>query len=231
MLQQSEYLKNGAQSIGVALDDRQIDRLCRYYQMVVDANKLFNLTAITDETEFVDKHIVDSLAGISEIPKNAKLCDIGAGGGFPTMPIAIAREDVNVTAIDSTAKKMNFVFACAKELGLDNVKTVAGRAEEQRALFESFDVVTARAVASLPILMELAMPLLKVGGRFIAYKTDESELCNIKSALEKLNARHISSKSLVLPNGDRRAILCFEKIAKTPSIYPRQYGTIKKKPL
>ena len=226
-----EFLKQCASEVGVELTLEQTKRLAAYFDMVVEKNKAFNLTAITEEKDFAIKHIADSLAGISEIPQNSALLDIGAGAGFPSMPIAITREDVKVTALDSTAKKMNFISECARELNMTNVKTVAGRAEEQRNLFATFDVVTARAVSSLNILLELAMPMLKVGGRFVAYKTDESELDGAKCALATLGAKHLSTKSLSLPNGDSRAILVFEKVAPTPKQYPRLYGAIKKKPL
>ena len=226
-----EFLKQCASEVGVELTQKQTERLAAYFDMVVEKNKAFNLTAITEEKDFAIKHIADSLAGISEIPQNSALLDIGAGAGFPSMPIAITREDVKVTALDSTAKKMNFISECARELNMTNVKTVAGRAEEQKNLFATFDVVTARAVSSLNILLELAMPMLKVGGRFVAYKTDESELDGAKCALATLGAKHLSTKSLSLPNGDSRAILVFEKVAPTPKQYPRLWGAIKKKPL
>ncbi|MCM1306161.1 MAG: 16S rRNA (guanine(527)-N(7))-methyltransferase RsmG [Bacteroides sp.] len=227
----SDLLKAYLAQIGLSLDDGKIAALLSYCDLVLEANKQFNLTAITDMNEFFIKHVTDSLLGASEIPSGARLLDIGAGAGFPSMPIAIARPDVCVTALDSTAKKMRFVEQSAKSIGIDNLKTVAGRAEEQSALFGKFDVVTARAVSSLPILLELAMPMLKVGGRFLAYKTDESELPLASNALKTLCAKHIRTKFASLPNGDGRAILVFEKIAKTPPQYPRQYGAIKRKPL
>lgn len=230
-MQNAELLKTYLSQIGVNLDDDKIGRLLTYCDMVLETNKQFNLTAITDINEFLIKHITDSLVGLSEIGGGAHLLDIGAGAGFPSMPIAIARDDVRVTALDSTAKKMRFVEDSAKSIGLDNLKTISGRAEEQTALFGKFDVVTARAVSSLSILLELSMPLLKVGGHFLAYKTDESELPSAESALKTLGAKHIRTKSVTLPNGDSRAILVFEKLSKTPLQYPRQYGTIKKKPL
>ncbi len=226
-----EYLFNLAKEIGITLTDFQVEAFCKYYDLVVENNKHFNLTAITEEQDFIIKHIIDSIAGISEIKEGATLLDIGAGAGFPSMPIAIMRSDVSVTALDSTAKKMSFLQNAAKEIGIPNLNTVSGRAEEMRSLFNTFDVVTARAVSSLPILLELAIPMLKVGGTFVAYKTDESELESSKNALKVLNAQHINTKTFYLPNGDRRAIMSFVKLSSTPSQYPRQYGTIKKKPL
>ncbi len=121
-----DYLINGAAQVGATITSEQAEVLCAYYEKVVECNKAFNLTAITEEKDFTVKHIIDSLAGVSEIPHGAKLCDIGSGGGFPSMPIAIAREDVSVTALDSTAKKMAFVAQSAKELGINNISTIAG---------------------------------------------------------------------------------------------------------
>lgn len=230
-MQNTEALKNYLSQIGCELADEKIACLLSFCDRVLEANKSFNLTAITDYNDFLIKHVTDSLLGASEIPQNALVCDIGSGAGFPAMPLAIAREDITVTALDSTAKKMTFVSESARSLGIKNLKTVAGRAEDQKKQFCSFDVVTARAVSSLPILLELAMPLLKVGGLAVFYKTDESELAGVSNALKTLKAAHIGTKLAALPNGDKRAILTFKKLAPTPPQYPRQYGTIKKKPL
>ena len=215
----------------LTLDEDCVDTLEAYYDAVIEANKEFNLTAITSKDEFVVKHLIDSLAGVPFIPENAKLIDVGSGGGFPSFPIASARRDVDVTALDSTAKKMNFVGGTARFLGVKNLKTVSGRAEEMKVLFGTFDMVTARAVSALPILLEICSPLIKVGGLMMAYKTDESELEMSQSALKALNMTHKNTFSFNLPNGDRRCILLFEKTAPTPKQYPRQYGQIKKRPL
>ena len=215
----------------LTLDEDKVDTLEAYYDAVVEANKEFNLTAITGKDEFVVKHLIDSIAGVPFIPENAKLIDVGSGGGFPSFPIASVRSDVEVTALDSTAKKMNFVSSTARFLGVKNLKTVSGRAEEMKELFGTFDMVTARAVSALPILLEICSPLIKVGGLMMAYKTDESELELSQSALKALNMTHKNTFSFNLPNGDRRCILLFEKTAPTPKQYPRQYGQIKKRPL
>ena len=225
------YLSECAKQIGVDLTPSQLEKLCGYQEAVVESNKAFNLTAIIEDKDFAVKHIQDSLAGASLLASGAKLLDIGAGAGFPSMPIAIVREDVSVTALDSTAKKMTFLSSAAKTLNVKNLTTISARAEDEKELFGTFDYVTARAVSSLRILLELAMPFLKVGGKFIAYKTDESELETSQIAEKTLNAKHIETKSLTLANGEKRALLVFEKTAPTPKQYPRQYGVIKKKPL
>ena len=213
------------------LDEDSVDTLEAYYDAVIEANKEFNLTAITSKDEFVVKHLVDSLAGVPFIEEGAKLIDVGSGGGFSSFPIAATRKDVEVTALDSTAKKMNFVGGTARFLGVKNLKTVSGRAEEMKDLFGKFDVVTARAVSALPILLEICSPLIKVGGKMIAYKTDESEIEMSENAFKTLNMVLRNTFSFNLPNGDRRSILVIEKTAPTQKQYPRQYGQIKKRPL
>ncbi len=215
---------------GIPLNDESLNALVRFYELVSDANSRFNLTAISDERDFVIKHILDSASASPLIERGARLLDIGAGAGFPSFPLAVLRKDILVTALDSTSKKMSFLSASASSLGVENLKTVAGRAEEQTSLFGAFDVVTARAVSSLNILLELAAPMLKTGGIFIAYKSDASELLGAQNALDALKMRHISTKTLDIL-GNSRALLTFEKLAPTPKGYPRRYGVIKKAPL
>ncbi len=223
--------ENTKELFDLTLTEDMVDTLEAYYDAVIEANKEFNLTSITLKDEFVIKHLIDSIAGVPFIPENAKLIDVGSGGGFPSFPIAAVRSDAKVTALDSTAKKMNFVGGTARFLGVKNLTTVSGRAEEMKDLFGTFDAVTARAVSALPILLEICSPLIKVGGIMLAYKTDESELEISQNALKVLNMTHKKSFLFNLPGGDRRCILIFEKTAPTPKQYPRQYGQIKKKPL
>lgn len=224
-------LKSVLNGISVFPSSEQLGKLSDYFDMVVAKNKQFNLTAITEEADFVSKHYEDSLFGASEFPKNSKVLDLGCGGGFPCVPLAVMRSDLQIVGLDATAKKTVFVGDSAKQLGLANITVKAGRAEEQKDMFGSFDAVTARAVSALPILLELVAPLLKVGGVFVAYKTDESELSVAKNALKVLNMQFDHAKQGVLSNGEKRAILVFKKIGETPKQYPRQYGVIKKRPL
>lgn len=226
-----ENLKSVLNGINVNPTDEQLGKLSAYYEHVVEKNKQFNLTAITEEDDFIVKHYEDSLFGMSEFPKGANVLDIGCGGGFPCVPLAIMREDLQIVGLDATAKKVAFVAESAKELGIDNLTATAGRAEEKREMFGTFDVVTARAVSSLQILLELSAPMLKTGGFFVAYKTDETELETAKNAVRMLNLHFDHSKVGTLSNGEHRAILVFKKVGETPKQYPRQYGTIKKKPL
>ncbi len=228
--QNLQLLRDALAAWDIPASDAQLNALVGFYELVTDANSRFNLTAISDERDFVIKHILDSASAAPLIGQGARLIDIGAGAGFPGLPLAVLREDISVTALDSTAKKMSFLSASASALGVKNLTTVAGRAEEQSSLFCKFDVATARAVASLNILLELASPLLKTDGKFIAYKSDASELPLAQNALATLKMRHVSTTSLDI-FGNSRALLTFEKLAPTPHGYPRRYGSIKKSPL
>ncbi len=230
-MENSELLKRYLADYGVALGEKQIDLMLAYKDLVLEKNKCFNLTAITDERDFLIKHVLDSLLGAKLIAGGASVLDVGSGAGFPCVMLAIACENASFIALDSTAKKINFINESCKSLGIKNVKGISGRAEEKSELFSSFDIVTARAVASLPILLELAIPMLKVGGKFIAYKTDDGELGIVKNALKELSAELKTAEKFELPDGEKRALLVFEKVGETSKKYPRLFGAIKKKPL
>lgn len=207
-----------------------------------EVNSYMNLTAIRDEDGILVKHIADSLKIARYIPQNAKILDVGCGGGFPSLPIAIARPDVTVTSLDSTEKKVNYVGETAQMLGIASHHTLCGRAEElahDLALRESFDVVTARAVASLPVLTELCIPFVKQNGLFVAMKSGDvqEELAQSAPAIKKLGATPfeihafslVSHENSAPPEG--RTILVSKKLSPTPSAYPRAYAKIKKTPL
>ncbi len=207
-----------------------------------EVNAHTNLTAIRDEDGILCKHIADSLKIAPFIPKNVKLLDVGCGGGFPSLPLAIARPDITVTAMDSTEKKVNYVRESAQILELSGFSAVCGRAEafgHDPAWRESFDVVTARAVAALPMLTELCVPFLKVGGLFIAMKSGNvtDELENATPVIKKLGGSpfEVHTFSLVShENGvphEERTIIVAKKLAPTPAVYPRAYAKIKKTPL
>lgn len=197
-------------------------------------NEKINLTAITDPVEIERKHYADSLIGVNEIPQGAALLDVGCGGGFPSLPLAIARPDIRVTSLDSTAKKLRFVEAAATALSLP-VTTLPGRAEElgrDPRHRERFDAVTARAVARLPILCEWCLPFVKIGGIFLALKgaAAEEELREAQNAVTVLGGRLEKTVTRSL-DGDTRTLICIRKIAPTPEKYPRPGGQIVKKPL
>ena len=200
---------------------------------LIEFNSHVNLTAITDPEEIILRHFADCLAAADAFPKGAKVLDVGCGGGFPCLPLSIARPDLVVTGLDSTAKKLVFVENTALEMGL-NLKTVVGRAEElgHGEMRESFDVVTARAVAALNVLLEWCLPFLKVGGYMIALKGSggKEELEAAKNAVKVLGGGDVSIEEYMLSDMGR-SLIVIRKLRPTPSQYPRPNGKIKKKPL
>ena len=205
---------------------------------MLEVNKTLNLTAIKDEDGVILKHLIDSTAIIPFIPENATLCDIGCGGGFPSLVIAILRPDVSVFSVDSVSKKVAYVESTAKLLGLTNESVSNERAEVlgQGDKREKFDIVTARAVGRLNLISELCLPLVKAGGSFLAMKslsTDE-ELEEAKKAIELLGGKVEKVFSYTLTDGNEeidRSIVVIKKVKNTPPKYPRNNSQIAKKPL
>ena len=201
-------------------------------------NEFMNLTAITDISDIIAKHYADSLIIADMISAKSTVIDVGTGAGFPTLPLAIVRSDINITALDSTAKKLNYISDTAKLLGLDNIKTLHSRAETagQGEYRETFNYVCARAVASLNVLCEYCLPFLKIGGKCLAMKslTADTELDNSLSAIEKLGGEMTENISfdLYTPNGtQKRNVIIIQKKRSTPKIYPRNNAQINKNPL
>ena len=212
-------------------------KLYQFSKILVETNKTFNLTSITEEKEIILKHFVDCARVLEHIPSNTSLIDVGCGAGFPSLPIAILRDDVKVTSLDSTAKKIGFINSVAKELSLENIVGVAMRAEEfAKANREKYDVSISRAVARLNILDELCIPLTKNGGLFIAMKSNkgEEEYNEASNGIYKLGASLEKQEKTNLSLDDQtieREIYVFKKIKQTPPQYPRNYSQIIKKPL
>lgn len=201
-----------------------------------EKGKLFNLTAITDRSEAIRKHTVDSLYLAKTVGElscdGSTLIDVGSGGGFPAIPVAVAC-GISVTALDSTAKKCEFISSVAEKCGI-SVDTVPERAEEAVASRrETFDFATARAVARLNILTELCAPFVKVGGYFLAMKGSaaDEELSEAKSAVSKLGLEFQRAERYEIEDGGERYILIFKKNAPTPKEFPRRFAQIKKRPL
>ena len=219
------------------LNEETLSRLAFFGGLVLLANEKINLTAITFPEEFAEKHIVDSLALMPYLPQAASsLVDIGSGAGFPGIALAIARPQLHVTLLESVEKKCRFLAEAATLLNLSNVKIVVGRAEEygQKKGRANFDVATARAVAGLAVLLEYALPLLKQGGRFFAYKGPkaEAELAVSRLALQKLGGSFVRALPYTLPTeAASHQILEFAKKKETPANYPRKAGMPKKDPL
>ena len=221
------------------LSDQQKKQFERYFELLVEWNEKINLTAITDKDEVYLKHFYDSIAPILQglIPsENIKLLDIGAGAGFPSLPMKILYPQLDVTIIDSLNKRINFLQLLAQELNLDGVHFYHGRAEDlaqDKNFRAQYDFVTARAVARMQVLSELTIPYLKVGGKLLALKASNApeELLEAKNALNLLFSKVEDNLSYALPNGDSRYITVVEKKKETPNKYPRKAGMPNKRPL
>ncbi len=213
-------------------------------EIMLRVNEEMNLTAITDPEAVILKHYADCLLIAKQIdsylPKGARVVDIGCGAGFPCFPLAIARPDLEILGIDSTAKRIRYVNETALALGLKNLRAEAMRAEDGAkkvsSMRESFDIATARAVAALPILTELCLPYVKIGGKFVAMKARSApeELESSENAIKILGGRLLSVDILPLrrlDNEENRTIITVEKKSPTPEKYPRHYSQISKKPL
>lgn len=224
---------------GLELNDRQKKQFHRYFQLLVEWNEKINLTAITAEDEVYLKHFYDSLAPILQgyiLNEPISLLDIGAGAGFPSLPMKILFPQLEVTIIDSLNKRIQFLHLLAEDLGLEGVHFYHGRAEDfaqDKQFRAQFDLVTARAVARMQVLSELTIPFLKVGGRLIALKASsaEDELHQAKNALNLLFAKVLENVDYQLPNGDPRTLTIVEKKKETPNKYPRKAGVPNKRPL
>lgn len=229
----SEAFKDRLIGLGASDPDRAMARFDLYLKRLIAVNAVMNLTAITDPDEIIEKHFLDSLLIAPSIAHGAKLADVGSGAGFPGLPLAILRDDLKVTLIEPTTKRCTFLSELILELGLENVWVVNDRAENLPCMRETQDVVTARAVAALPILLELCVPLVKVDGLMIAMKGQKApeELEEAKHALKTLHCTLVSADPVRLPSAGDRYNLIFKKTQTTDPKYPRAYAQIKKKPL
>ncbi|GKV70553.1 ribosomal RNA small subunit methyltransferase G [Sporosarcina sp. NCCP-2716] len=234
-----EQFIQALQEKGIQLSDKQVSQFRTYFDLLVEWNEKMNLTAITDKPSVYLKHFYDSISAafFTDFTKEATVCDVGAGAGFPSIPLKICFPDLRVTIVDSLNKRITFLHELADQLGLDNVQFVHARAEEfgqNPAYREQYDIVTARAVARLSVLAELCVPALKVGGRFVAMKgaAAEDELADAKKALETLGVVLEDKHTFSLPlEASERTVFVFTKHKKTPKKYPRKPGTPNKTPI
>lgn len=223
--------------LGELLDNNKIERLRFLSNLLTDTSKQYNLTAITNENDIILKHFVDCASIVRYLPVGSCVIDVGCGAGFPSLPVAILRDDIVVTALDSTQKKISFVSMAAGELKLENVKAVCDRAESfAKNGREHFDICTSRAVARLNALAELCLPLVKIGGTFVAMKSSrgQEELAEAMGGIKKLGGSlKESCKQTFSHDGEsiERELLVFYKKNHTPNAYPRAYAQILKKPL
>ena len=225
-------LEQGLPALGMGLE--LIEPLEAFSRMLLEKNQVMNLTAITEPRDVAALHLLDSLAGVAGLEAGT-VVDVGTGAGFPGVPLAIARPSVRVTLLDSLGKRVDFLRESCRELGLENVECVHGRAEEfagERR--ERFDLAVSRAVAALPMLCELCLPLVKVGGAFWAMKSvDTEEEISASKAAIKLLGGHIQTVSdYTIPTTEVvHRVVRIQKIGPTPKKYPRRFALNKKQPL
>lgn len=233
-----QFLKD-TKSLGITLNDDQLEKFLRYYEILIQWNEIMNLTAITDYADVMKKHFVDSLSliRICDLKGNLSLIDVGTGAGFPGLVLKIAFPDLKVTLLDSLNKRIHFLDEVISELGIQDVNTVHGRAEDyakQGRFRESFDLCVSRAVANLSTLSEYCLPYVKVGGLFISYKSEKisEELTSAEHAISLLGGRVENQVELILPHTDiNRILVMVRKNKSTPLKYPRKAGLPTRNPL
>lgn len=225
---------HAVQSYGITLNDTQLKQFAMYADMLVEWNQKMNLTAITDMDEIYEKHFLDSILPSFDVKLEGTFCDVGAGAGFPSIPLKIVYPDLNITIVETLGKRITFLEALCHQLHLSDVQCVHARAEDYaKDHRESFDIVSARAVANLTMLSELCIPLVKVGGIFLALKgaNAQEELALAEKAIRLLGCEEKRRDEKMLSDGSKRVNFVFEKVKKTPSKYPRAFAQIKKNPL
>ena len=238
-LEKMNLLKEDALLFGVTLNEEQLSQFASYYEMLIEWNDKINLTAITEFNEVLKKHFLDSISigRILEQNSDVSVLDIGTGAGFPGIPIKIAFPNVKVTLLDSLNKRVNFLNEVISILGLNDIEAIHGRAEDfakKGMLREKYDICVSRAVANLSSLSEFCIPYVKVGGKFISYKSEKAseELELSKNALSILGGGNVVCDEFVLPGTDfHRTFIVVNKIKETPAKYPRKAGTPVKQPL
>ena len=226
-----------SKKINVQLNDEQIKKYFDYMALLLDWNEKINLTAITEVDDVILKHFVDSMTVLKYIENEKSIIDVGTGAGFPGIPIAIMKKDVKITLLDSLNKRINFLNEVCRELKLNNVDTIHGRAEEigkNKEHREKYDIAVSRAVANMSTLSEYLIPLVKIGGKCICMKGSEieQELEQAKFAIKELGGKIEKVEKFTLPDSDmERNIIIIKKIKETSNKYPRKAGMPSKVPI
>ena len=234
-----EKFETGLRKLNIELSDAQIQQFLDYYELLVEWNKVMNLTAITEFDEVIEKHFLDSLCLVKsmDLSKPLMVLDLGTGAGFPGIPLKIAFPQLEITLMDSLNKRINFLNEVIGKLGLKKITAVHGRAEEmarKKEYREMFDLCVSRAVANLSSLSEYCLPFVKKDGCFVSYKSAESdqEIADAKNAIFLLGGKTGEIVKYQVPGSDMgRALVKINKVKQTPKAYPRKAGTPSKNPL
>lgn len=234
-----DFLNEYIQKIGIELSQDKIDKLIKYYELLVEKNKVMNLTAITEYKDVVIKHFADSISIIKAVNMSevTNIIDIGTGAGFPGMVLKIVFPDVKITLLDSLNKRVNFLNEVITELQLKDINAIHGRAEDYAhndTYREKYDLCVSRAVANLSTLSEYCIPYVKVGGKFVSYKAGEceEEINNAKKAVNMLGGKIEDTVDFILPETDiSRTFVIIDKLRNTSVKYPRKSGLPSKEPL
>ena len=229
--------RNSMNSIGIELTNSQLNAFETYYDMLIDRNKVMNLTAITEFDEVMDKHFLDSvyLFRSIELKADYKLIDIGTGAGFPGIPLKIVFPELKITLLDSLNKRVGFLNDVIDELNLNDIEAIHGRAEDiarDKTYRASYDIAVSRAVANLSTLSEYCLPFVKIGGKFVSYKSGDcaDEVDNAKSAIHFLGGK-INKIDEFSYSNNSRSFIVIDKVMNTSNKYPRKAGLPSKKPL